>query len=147
MSSEKAILLAGAGSASVLGSAGPGAEENSRVFGLTGSGTSKSCFRSNLRDSRLSAIILAYSRSKSASSSGSTASSCRVTTMASSSDSLSPSESSSASCYANVSSMISPQGRVILPPHLLPRTHFRNPLHRRARCHRHRDSRRRTMAH
>jgi hypothetical protein len=53
----------------------------SRVFASHGKGTSNVDLRSCFRDSRLSAIIFAYSRSKSASSSGSTSSSCRVTTM------------------------------------------------------------------
>lgn len=63
--------------------------DGSRIFVLRGRGRSNCCFRSNFRDSRLSAIIFAYSRSNSASSSGSTSSSCLVTTIASSSDSLS----------------------------------------------------------
>ena len=60
----------------------------SRSLRLIGSGTSNIGLRSCFRDSRLSAIIFAYSRSNSASSSGSTSSSCRVTTIDSSSESV-----------------------------------------------------------
>ena len=81
---EKAIVFPATGPL-VLGSADV---EASRFLGRTGRATSNSCVRSNFRDSRLSAIILAYSRSKSASSSGSASSSCLVTMMASSSKAL-----------------------------------------------------------
>lgn len=49
-----------------------------------GRGTSNKGLRSNLRESRLSAIIFANSLSKSASASGSIASCCRVTVISSS---------------------------------------------------------------
>lgn len=99
--SEKAMVVLGI----LAGPSSPGAigAEGSRFLGRTGSGTSNSCLRSNFRDSRLSAIILAYSRSNSASSSALTVSSCRVTTIASSLKSLSCAESSSSSCCPSVS--------------------------------------------
>lgn len=86
--SEKAIVPFG-----VLGLADSSVHESfailvSRSLRLIGSGTSNVGLRSCFRDSRLSAIILAYSRSNSASSSGSTSSSCRVTTIDSSSESV-----------------------------------------------------------
>ena len=58
-----------------------------RSFFLIGRGTSNIGLRSNLRESRLSAVNLASSRSNSASASGSRSSSWRVTTIFSSSDS------------------------------------------------------------
>jgi hypothetical protein len=73
----------GAGASAALSSVATAASRARRI----GSGTSKTGLRSNLRDSTLSDMSFASSRSKSASASGSRSSSGRVTMICSSSSS------------------------------------------------------------
>lgn len=110
VSKEKAILGAGAASAPL--SPWSASELFSRGLDRTGSATSNTGRRSSFLDSKLSAIIFAYSRSKSASSSGSISSSCRVTMMASSADSSDVVLSSSSCCKGTISTCVACVGTV-----------------------------------
>ena len=81
--SENAIVFVGVG---VVGSFSSSRSTAVSRWDLrTGNGTSNKVLRSNLRESRLSAIIFSKASSKAASASGSSCSSGRVTTICSSS--------------------------------------------------------------